>query len=384
MVVDRRHDHSFRVPRPDLSAKLGTPNACNDCHTDKSPEWAAIAIESWHGPDRLGFQKYAQAFHAAWTDQPNAEALLAAVASDHDAPAFARASALSELAPHVSPANLNLAKSGLSDPDPMVRIGILDMLEGVPPSQIWPLVSPLLADSSRGVRIKAADLVAAMPAAHQPPADREKFERAAAEFVAAQRLNADRPESRSRLGNFYARRGLAAEAEAEYRAALRLSRDYAPGAINLADLYRQLGRDSDGESVLRAAIAASPRDAGLHYALGLALTRLKRQTEALSELRRASELDRENARYAYVYSVALHSGGHAEQAMVVLKENLIRHPNDRDTLLALISYNRDVGDLRGALENAERLARTSPGDRALADLIEDLRRKTQGSDAQRQ
>ena len=79
MVVDRRHDHSFRIPRPDLSAKLGTPNACNDCHADKSAEWAAAAIERWHGPDRKGFQNYAEAFHAAWTDQADAAALLAAV-----------------------------------------------------------------------------------------------------------------------------------------------------------------------------------------------------------------------------------------------------------------------------------------------------------------
>jgi Flp pilus assembly protein TadD len=288
MVVDRRHDHSFRVPRPDLSAKVGTPNACNDCHSDKSPEWAANAIETWHGPNRVGFQRYAQAFHAAWAEQPDAAALLAAVASDPDAPAFARASALTELAPHVSPANANLAKSGLSDPDPMVRIGALDMLQGVPPSQIWPLVSPLLADSSRGVRIKAAELLAAVPSASQPPADREKFERAAAEFVIAQQLNADRPESRSKLGTFYARRGLAADAETEYRAALRVSPQYAPAAINIADLYRQLGRDREGESVLRTAITASSGDAGLHYALGLTLTRLKRHTEALGELHRAT------------------------------------------------------------------------------------------------
>ena len=384
MVVDRRHDHSFRVPRPDLSAQLGTPNACNDCHTDKSPEWAAIAIESWHGPNRVGFQKYAQAFHATWTDQPDAAELLANVVSDPDAPAFARASALSEIALHVSPANVNLVKNGLSDPDPMVRIGTLDMLEGVPPSQIWPLVSPLLTDASRGVRIKAADLLAVVPEASQPPADREKFERAAAEFVAAQRLNADRPESRSRLGNFYARRSFAADAEAEYRAALKLSPQYAPAAINLADLYRQLGRDGEAESVLHAAIMASSGDAGLHYALGLTLTRLKRHTEAVGELRRAAELDRDSARYTYVYGVALHSAGHIDEAMVVLKENLARHPDNRDTLLALISYNRDAGDLKSALENAERLARTSPGDRALADLIEDLRRKTQAPDAQRQ
>ncbi|MGD9290577.1 MAG: multiheme c-type cytochrome, partial [Desulfobacterales bacterium] len=32
MVIDYRADHSFRIPRPDLSVELGTPNACNRCH----------------------------------------------------------------------------------------------------------------------------------------------------------------------------------------------------------------------------------------------------------------------------------------------------------------------------------------------------------------
>src|SRR5262249_11717668 len=102
MVVDRRHDHSFRVPRPDLSVKLGTPNACNDCHGDKMAQWAASAIEGWHGANRKGWQHYAEAFHSAWSDQADAAALLAVVAADANAPAFARASALSELAPHFS------------------------------------------------------------------------------------------------------------------------------------------------------------------------------------------------------------------------------------------------------------------------------------------
>ena len=69
--------------------------------------------------------------------------------------------------------------------------------------------------------------------------------------------------------------------------------------------------------------------------------------------------------------------------MKVLKENSVRHPNDRDTLLALISYNRDAGDFRDALEHAEHLATTSPGNSELATLIEDLRRRIKGSDAQR-
>src|SRR6516164_4915421 len=115
---------------------------------------------------------------------------------------------------------------------------------------------------------RAVALLAAVPTVSQPPADR--------------------PEARSMLGNFPARRGLLSDAEVEYKAAVRLSPQYGPAAINLADLYRQLGRDGEGESVLRAAIDASAQEAGLHHALGLALTRLKRTDEAISELRTAA------------------------------------------------------------------------------------------------
>ena len=375
MVIDPRHDHSLRIPRPDLSVKLGTPNACNDCHTGKSAEWAASAIESWYGPNREGFQNYADAFHAAWTDQSDAAKLLATVAADGNVPAFARASALTDLAPSLSPANVNSARAGLSDPDPMVRIGALNMLEGVPANQIWPLASPLLSDPSRGVRIRAASLLAVVPTANQPPADRERFEGAAAEFISAQRFNADRPEARAALGSFFAKRSRPAEAEAEYKAALRLSPQYAPAAANLADLYRGLGREADGEGVLRVALLASPRDAGLHHALGLTLVRLKRADEALDELRSAAELDPDQARYAYVYGVALHSTGDNGEAMTELKENLARHPNDRDTLLALISLSRESGEISSALEYAERLALIAPDAPGLGGLIQDLRRR---------
>jgi Flp pilus assembly protein TadD len=375
MTIDQRHDHSFRIPRPDLSVKLGTPNACNDCHAEKSPEWAASAVEQWHGPNRKGFQNYAEAFRSAWSDRADAAALLSAVAANAGVPAIARAGALIELGSRVSPSNIDLARTALSDPDPMVRIAALDMLEGVPGDRIGPLVSPLLSDSIRGVRIRAASLLAAVPTANQPPADRERFERAGAEFVAAQRLNADRPEARSTLGSFYARRGLVADAEVEYRAGLRLGPQYTPASINLADLYRQLARDDDGESVLRAAMAVSPQDAGLHHALGLTLTRLKRSDEALGEFRRATELDPDRGRYAFVYAVALNSRGRADEAMTVLKEGLAAHPNDRDILFALMTFNRDAGDVGSALEYAEQLNRLAPNDADLASLIQDLRRR---------
>ena len=376
MVVDPRHDHSFRIPRPDLSAKLGTPNACNGCHGDKPAQWAAAAIEQWFGPRREGFQTYAAAFQAARTDAADAAALLAAVAADSNAPGVARASALSELASHVSPGNIAAARAGLADSDPMVRIGALDMLENVPAGQLWPYVSPLLADPVRGVRIKAAALLAPVPVASQPKPDRNRFDAAANEFVAAQRANAERPEARTTLANFLAQRGQASEAEAEYKAALKLSPQYVPAAINLADLYRQSGRDGEGEAVLRTAIATSPRDAATHYALGLVLTRIKRPEPALAEFRRATELEPGHARYQYVYAVALHSSGQRDEAMAVLKQALKSHPGNREILLALVSFSRTAGDTKGALDYAEQLATIAPDDDNLRRLVDELRRAT--------
>ena len=95
--------------------------------------------------------------------------------------------------------------------------------------------------------------------------------------------------------------------------------------------------------------------------------------QALDELRRAAELDPHQARYAYVYAVALHSVGRGGDAITELKENLARHPGDRDTLFALISFSRDGGDAGAALDYAEQLARITPEDRGLTALIEELR-----------
>jgi hypothetical protein len=208
-VIDKLHDHSFRIRRPDTSVKLGTPNACNDCHADQSAQWAADTIEQWHGPTRNGFQNCAEAFQASWTGRSDAAAQLMLAAARPTTPAIARASALSELHSRVSPASIELAGKGLADPDPMVRNAALDMLDGHPGNRIWQLVSPLLTDSSCGLRIRAVSVLAGAPATRQPASDREAFERATAQFIAAQRFNTDRPEARATLGNFFVRRGLA-------------------------------------------------------------------------------------------------------------------------------------------------------------------------------
>ena len=72
MVVDPRHDHSFRVPRPDLTVKLGVPNACTGCHGDKPAQWAAEQVQKWYGKPLAGHQQFAGALHAGHAEAAGA------------------------------------------------------------------------------------------------------------------------------------------------------------------------------------------------------------------------------------------------------------------------------------------------------------------------
>jgi hypothetical protein len=61
--------------------------------------------------------------------------------------------------------------------------------------------------------------------------------------------------------------------------------------------------------------------------------------------------------------------------MKILKESLAQHPNDRESLLALVTFNRDSGDIGAALEYAEQLSRITPNDPDLTRLADDLRER---------
>ena len=126
--------------------------------------------------------------------------------------------------------------------------------------------------------------------------------------------------------------------------------------------------------MLRAALAASPNDAGLHYALGLALIRLKKTDAAVGELKQATELQPDSARNAYVYAIALNSTGRSAEARQRLAEALARHPDNRDILTALVQISQQAGDLASALDYAERLLKLAPDDQELKSFVEDLRR----------
>ena len=359
MGVDVRHDHSFRVPRPDVSMQTGAPNACNDCHRDKSAEWAARAVESWFGPERKGLQNYHAAFHAARTGQLDAPRLLQQVASSVSQPNIARATALAQLADHLTPQLANTMVPLLHDGDGLLRLGALRGLASAPLQQRWEWFAPLLADPLRSVRIEAAAQLAGVPPERMSAAQREQFERAIGDYIAAQRTNAERPESHVNLGLLYAERGDAAAAEREYRAALKLAPFDVRATVNLADLYRALQRDAEGEALLRDALRVHPKESSLLHALAMSAVRGGRMPEALKYLADAVKAAPDQALYTYLYAVALHDSGDRKKALQLLEQNLTRHPGDRDTLVALVSYLREGGDAAKAAEYEGLLRRIS-------------------------
>jgi tetratricopeptide (TPR) repeat protein len=357
MVVDPRRDHSFRVPRPDLSAALGTPNACNGCHADKTPKWAAEAIEAVHGKERKGYQRFAEALDAGRRNHPAAQSMLAALAMDPAAPGIARATALRELSQHAGREAYAAIEAGAHSADALVRMAVPEAVGGYPPGARARIVAPLLKDRVRAVRMAAGLALADLPNAVLD------------EYVAAQRYSAERPESRLNLGLLALRRGETAEAEKRYREALAFAPDFAPAYINLADLLRAQGREEEGERVLREGLSRAPRSAELHHALGLLHVRRQRYDAGLAALARAARLAPESTRYQYVYAVALHDRGKPREAVKILEAALRRNPVDRDVLVALAQYQAGLGRREEALAHARRLVELAPADPGLRQLL---------------
>ena len=377
MVVDPRHDHSLRAPRPDLTVALGrenAPNACNDCHRDRSAQWAAQAVRKWYPGGQQEKPHWAFALYAGRSFRPAAEEALLGVIRDAKIPGIVRGTAVSLLPSYLGPGSVPALEKAATDADPLVRLGAATTLDALPPKERVRIGVHLLWDPVRAVRVEAVTAFADVPDAELATEARAAFDRSLDDFFLAQRSNAERPEAHVNLGIVDVKRGRLEEARENYETALRLAPWFVPAHVNLADLLRRQGRDAEGEKVLRRALKVDPRNASVRHALGLLLVREKRGSEALAELERAAELAPQVPDFAYTYAIGLHSAGRAEEALAVLRAAQKRSPGARGLLVALVTINRERGSLREARAWARKLVEAVPGDpsaRALAASLED-------------
>ena len=90
--------------------------------------------------------------------------------------------------------------------------------------------------------------------------------------------------------------------------------------------------------------------------------------EALKHLQQAAQLAPDNARYSYVYAIALHSKGDRKAALAVLEQAFAKHPTDRNILMSLVTINQEIGNNQQARQHLNELRKLSPNDPRLREL----------------
>ena len=154
MGNDYRPDHSIRIPRPDLSENLGTPNACNRCHTDKNNAWSTEHTRKWYG-SKQKFH-FGTTFTDARNGDPNALLNLLQITDDNLASILVRATALSLLGRYQGIAVTRAFQQALNSNESLLRRSATSYFPAYLNDQRAKMLAPLLNDPIKAVRIEAA------------------------------------------------------------------------------------------------------------------------------------------------------------------------------------------------------------------------------------
>lgn len=372
MGVDPRRDHSMRVPRPDLSVVIGTPNACNQCHLKRDANWALEALREWGVEFRDTGSHPGRAFDQLAQGDSRGVPRIAALANNGGAAPIWRASAIEALGRVGGREALPTATAMLRDDDPMLRASSVRALQSLPLQQRYQLLTPLMDDPVTGVRMEVATALAGVPLAQIPEDQARALQALFDEYLAITREHADMPEAQMQAGVFLAARGDAEGAEAAYREALLLNNQLIPAYINLADLLRGEARDDEARQLLLTALEVLPGHGPTLHALGLLETRSGNTEAALRYLAQAAAVETGDTRHRFVYAIALHDLGEPEQAVKELQALLSSAPQNTDILLALANYSAELGLHEQAARYARTLVQLAPGNRGFRQLYERL------------
>ena len=282
MVIDYRADHSFRIPRPDLSIKLGTPNACNRCHVDKTDQWSDEYITKWYGPGRRAH--YGTIIDAGRKQLPEAQKDLIKLAADPLYPVIVRSTALSLLAAYPAEETSEAFELALMDDEALIRRTAVDHLRVPDHTRQTTLLSSMLYDPVKAVHMEAARRMTEIP---DPPLDgnqKKVFQISLDEYQKSMEYSADFAFGRYNLANLYAALKQPEKAVENYRAAIKIDNLFYPAKVNLAMLYNQMGQNNEALTLLREVATTHPEVYEVQYSLGLLLAEEKKYAEAAKYL----------------------------------------------------------------------------------------------------
>jgi len=296
MQVDARHDHSFRIPRPDLSVTFGVPNACTGCHTDKSATWALNELKTRNKNTTFTSSReerrrlFTEGMRRARQSTTSSASSLPQIISNRSYPTILRASAL---AAAENRGDLSVKKSAidaLRDTDPLVRKAAVNYINTVVEDRsVRALLRDALRDEVKSVRLAA---IVGLPFVESD----SNYNAVRKEYVSTQHSIGGQGNGSMNLGVLHYNEGDLANAERWFKNALRENPFALPAIINLADVVR-LRDEQEAQTILRSGIARLPRSAELYYSLALSEIRSKRYDKAELSLKAAIRLDNTNADY---------------------------------------------------------------------------------------
>ncbi len=364
MVVDPRRDHSLRIPRPDLAAATGSPDACTTCHQGKEPAWAAKAIEGWYeNPKRPAI--FGQSMHSLRIGQGVPLGILGRLVAEKTNPDIVRASAVEQLA-DLGPSAMANLRWALDDQSALVRAYAVSGFSRVPPAERVQSLLPLLADPVLAVRDETVRALAGVTAEHLPPAQRDSFQAASTDYERRLRGNADLPGGRLNLAVLLSRQGRDKEAQEQYRQALKLDPYFTPARVNLVTLLSRAQQPQEAEQLLREGVTLEKLPLGDHgnlaYMLALLLVEQGRVQEALPWLETAAVELPDNVRIRYNQGLLLSRLNRREDALVALRSGLEQAPENADLLYTLIYLHAVAGEREQALPYVERMREAAPDD----------------------
>jgi len=367
MVIDYRADHSFRIPRPDLSIKLATPNACNRCHVDKTNQWSDQYITKWYGPGRKAH--YGTILAKGREGSADVYKDLLTLASDPLYPVIVRSTALSLLVAYPGEETTRAYEQALMDNEALIRRTAVDSLNVSDPKIQIALLTSMLYDPVKAVRIEAARRMAEVSDAPLDYNQERVFQASLEEYQESMKYSADFAFGRYNLANLYAALKQTQKAIENYRAALKIDNLFYPAKVNLAMLYNQMGENNEAERLLREVTTAHPEIYEVHYSLGLLLAEEKKYAEAANYLKKAAKGMPERARIHYNLGLLLqHLKKDSDAELSLLKAQELE-PDNFDYLYALADFYLKRRKLHKARSIAQEMVARHPAQRIGHDIL---------------
>ncbi|WP_223034294.1 cytochrome c3 family protein [Hanstruepera marina] len=346
MGNDFRRDHSFRIPRPDQSLSANTPNACNQCHTDKSNSWAAKAIEKWYGSDRKNhFSDYLILTNNSRLTASEIEQVNAFI-NDLNYPAIARATAINNIE-IINESQYETILKRLEDPSPLVRYNALNKFNTAPPELRVQIASKHLSDSTKMVRIGAAQLLTDIDSGLLATINQSDLNTAEVELEAMLLTNADFSTGRLQLGDYYFKKKQYNAAIIQYNESIKKDSLLLMAYPNLATCYSIIGNTKKALETLNFLINKAPDMSRAYYLRGLLHFELNNPNQALLDLDQAVKLNPSDAQSLYNIATYHYQNKDYTKAEQFARKAIAIYPANKDYqyLLALIYKEQGRTDL---------------------------------------